>query len=249
VIILKSPAEIEKMRRAGRIVAATRQKVVEAVRPGATTAQLDRVADEHIAAEGATPNFKGYRGFPATICTSINEQVVHGIPGKRVLKEGDLVSLDFGAIWEGYHADSAITVFCGEPPSSEAEKLVRVTEESLQAAITQVREGRRLSDVGNAVQQMVEGAGFSVVREYVGHGIGQSLHEDPQIPNYGEPGRGVELRPGMVLAIEPMVNMGGWETRVLADEWTVVTADGSLSAHFEHTVALTEEGAEVLTAG
>jgi methionyl aminopeptidase len=248
VIILKSPAEIEKMRRAGRIVAATRQKVVEAVRPGVTTAQLDRVAEDHIAAEGAIPNFKGYRGFPATICTSINEQVVHGIPGKRVLKEGDLVSLDFGAIWEGYHADSAITVFCGEPPSSEAEKLVRVTEESLQAAITQVREGRRLSDVGYAVQQVVEGAGFSVVREYVGHGIGQSLHEDPQIPNYGEPGRGVELKPGMVLAIEPMVNMGGWETRVLADEWTVVTADGSLSAHFEHTVALTEDGPEVLTA-
>jgi methionyl aminopeptidase len=248
VIILKSSAEIQKMRRAGRIVAATRQKVVEAVRPGVTTAKLDRVAEEHIAAEGGIPNFKGYRGFPATICTSINEQVVHGIPGKRVLKEGDLVSLDFGAIWEGYHADSAITVFSGEPPSSEAEKLVRVTEESLQAAISQVREGRRLSDVGYAVQQVVEGAGFSVVREYVGHGIGQSLHEDPQIPNYGEPGRGVELKPGMVLAIEPMVNMGGWETRVLADEWTVVTADGSLSAHFEHTVALTEDGPEVLTA-
>jgi methionyl aminopeptidase len=254
VIILKSPAEIEKMRRAGRIVAAAREKVVNAVRPGVTTEQLDRVADEHILAEGATPNFKGYGGFgtrpsfPATICTSINEEVVHGIPGKRVLKEGDLVSLDFGAIWESYHADSAITVFCGEPPSGEAEKLVRVTEEALQAGISQVREGKRLSDIGHAVQQVVEGAGFSVVREYVGHGIGQSLHEDPQIPNYGDPGRGPALKPGIVLAIEPMVNLGGWETRVLADEWTVVTADGALSAHFEHTVALTEQGPEVLTA-
>jgi len=236
------------MRRAGRIVAATRQKVVDAVRPGITTEQLDRVAEEHIAAAGATPNFKGYRGFPATICASINEQVVHGIPGKRVLKEGDLVSLDFGAIWETYHADSAITVFCGEPPSNEAEKLVRVTEESLQAGISQVQEGKRLSDIGHAVQQVVEGAGFSVVREYVGHGIGQSLHEDPQIPNYGDPGRGPSLRPGMVLAIEPMVNLGGWETRVLGDQWTVVTADGGVSAHFEHTVALTEDGPEVLTA-
>ena len=248
MIILKSPAEIDKMRRAGRIVAATRQKVVDAVRPGITTEQLDRVAEEQIAAAGATPNFKGYRGFPATICASINEQVVHGIPGKRVLKEGDLVSLDFGAIWETYHADSAITVFCGEPPSNEAEKLVRVTEESLQAGISQAQEGKRLSDIGHAVQQVVEGAGFSVVREYVGHGIGQSLHEDPQIPNYGDPGRGPSLRPGMVLAIEPMVNLGGWETRVLGDQWTVVTADGGLSAHFEHTVALTEDGPEVLTA-
>jgi methionyl aminopeptidase len=248
VIILKSPSEIEKMRRAGAIVAATRQKVADAVRPGVTTADLDRIAEKHIADEGAIPNFKGYRGFPATICASVNEQIVHGIPGKRVLKEGDLVSLDFGAIWEGYHADSAITVFCGEPSSGEVEKLVRVTEESLQAGISQVREGKRLSDIGHAVQQVVEGAGFSVVREYVGHGIGQSLHEDPQIPNYGEPGRGPALQPGMVLAIEPMVNLGGWETRVLADDWTVVTADGSLSAHFEHTVALTEDGPEVLTA-
>ena len=248
MIILKSPAEIEKMRRAGRIVALTREKVVEAVRPGVTTADLDGIAEKHILAEGATPNFKGYRGFPATICASINDQVVHGIPGKRALQDGDLVSLDFGAIWEGYHGDSAVTVICGEPPSSEAEKLVRVTEEALQAGISQVREGKRLSDIGNAVQHVVEGAGFSVVREYVGHGIGQSLHEDPQIPNYGEPGRGPVLKPGMVLAIEPMVNLGGWETRVLADQWTVVTADGSLSAHFEHTIALTDEGAEVLTA-
>lgn len=248
MIILKSPSEIEKMRRAGRIVADTREKVVAAIRPGVTTAHLDAIAEERIREAGAVPNFKGYRGFPATICASINEQVVHGIPGKRVLKEGDLVSLDFGAIWEGWHADSAITVPCGEPPSGEAEKLVRVTEESLEAAISQVGEGNRLSDIGHAVQQVVEGAGFSVVREYVGHGIGQSLHEDPQIPNYGDPGRGPELRPGVVLAIEPMVNLGGWETRVLEDGWTVVTADGGLSAHFEHTVALTEAGPEVLTA-
>lgn len=248
MIILKSPSEIEKMRRTGRIVADTREKVVSAIRPGITTAQLDAIAEEHIREAGAVPNFKGYRGFPASICASINEQVVHGIPGKRVLKEGDLVSLDFGAIWEGWHADSAITVLCDEPPSGEAEKLVRVTEESLEAAISQVRVGNRLSDIGHAVQQVVEGAGFSVVREYVGHGIGQSLHEDPQIPNYGDPGRGPELKPGMLLAIEPMVNLGGWETRLLADGWTVVTADGSLSAHFEHTVALTEAGPEVLTA-
>ncbi|MGH2685446.1 MAG: type I methionyl aminopeptidase [Actinomycetota bacterium] len=248
MIILKTPQEIEKMRRAGRIVAATRAKVAAAVRPGVTTLDLDRVAEGHIAAQGGVPNFKGYRGFPATICTSINEQVVHGIPAKRSLREGDLVSLDFGAIWEGYHADSAITVFCGEPPSSEVEKLVRVTQESLEAGISQIKAGGRLSDIGHAVQQVVEGAGFSVVREYVGHGIGQSLHEDPQIPNYGEPGRGPQLKPGMVLAVEPMVNMGGWETRVLDDDWTVVTADGSVSAHFEHTIALTEDGAEVLTA-
>ena len=248
MIILKSPAEIEKMRRAGRIVADTRQLVVEAVRPGVTTDDLDEVAAKHIAEQGATSNFKGYRGFPKTICASINEEVVHGIPGKRVLKEGDLVSLDFGAIWEGYHGDSAITVFCGEPPSGEAEKLVRITEEALQAGISQIKEGNRLSDIGHAVQQVIEGAGLSVVREYVGHGIGQSMHEDPQIPNYGEPGRGPALKPGMVLAVEPMVNMGGWETRVLDDDWTVVTADGALSAHFEHTIALTEDGPEVLTA-
>jgi methionyl aminopeptidase len=248
VIILKSLEEIDTMRTAGRIVADARAKVVAAVHPGITTAALDAIAEEHIVAHGATPSFKGYRGFPASICTSVNEQIVHGIPGDRALKEGDLLSLDFGAIWEGYHADSAVSVFVGEPPSAEAEKLVRVTEDSLEAAISQIREGGRLSDIGNAIQQVVEGAGFSVVREYVGHGIGQSLHEDPQIPNYGPPGRGPELRPGMVLAVEPMVNLGEWETRALEDGWTVVTADGSLSAHFEHTIALTEAGPEVLTA-
>ncbi len=249
MIILKSPSEIEKMRRAGRIVAEARAKVAAAIRPGATTLELDRIAEEHIRASGAIPSFKGYRGFPASICASVNEQVVHGIPGKRVLREGDLVSLDFGAIWEGYHGDSALTVFCGEPPSAEAEKLVRVTEESLEAGISQLRPGGRLSDVGHVVQQVVEGAGFGVVREYVGHGIGRSLHEDPQIPNYGDSGRGPELKPGLVVAVEPMVTMGDWRTSVLDDNWTVVTADGSLSAHFEHTIAITDRGPEVLTRG
>ena len=248
MIIRKSAEELDKMRRAGRIVASTIDRLVEALRAGMTTADLDAVAEEHIREEGAVPSFKGYRGFPASICTSVNEEIVHGIPGSRRLEEGDLLSLDVGAIWEGYHGDSAVSVFVGEPPSGEAEKLVRVTEESLEAATAQVRPGNRLSDIGSVVQQVVEGAGLSVVREYVGHGIGRSLHEDPPIPNYGPPGRGVELRPGLVVAVEPMVNIGGWETRLLADEWTVVTADGSLSAHFEHTIAVTEDGPEVLTA-
>jgi methionyl aminopeptidase len=248
VIIRKSPDEIARMHRAGRIVAGTIEKVTAAVRPGATTESLDTVAEEYIRTQGALPSFKGYRGFPASICTSVNDQVVHGIPGPRVLKPGDILSLDFGAIWEGYHADSAVTVFVGDPPSDQAEKLVRVTEEALEAGIGQLVTGKRLSDIGHAVQQVVEGAGFSVVREYVGHGIGRSLHEDPPIPNYGPPGRGPDIGPGLVVAIEPMVNAGGWETRVLADDWTVVTADGSLSAHFEHTVAVTEDGPVVLTA-
>jgi methionyl aminopeptidase len=249
MIIRKSPQELEKMRRAGRITAEARDRVAEAVRPGITTRDLDEIAEDAIRSAGAVPSFKGYRGFPASICTSVNEEIVHGIPGERALREGDLIALDVGAIWEGYHGDSAVTVMVGEPPSDQAEKLVRVTEESLEAAISQIRPGGRLSDIGHAVQQVAEGAGFSVVREYVGHGIGQALHEDPQIPNYGPPGRGVELRPGLVIAVEPMVNLGGWETRVLEDEWTVVTADGSLSAHFEHTIAVTEDGPEVLTAG
>jgi methionyl aminopeptidase len=248
VIIFKSPEEIEKMRRAGRIVAATIDRLGEAVRPGMTTADLDRIADESIRAQGADPSFKGYRGFPATICTSLNEQVVHGIPGWRVLQPGDLLSLDVGAIWEGYHADSAITVFVDGPPSAVATKLVDVTARSLEAGISSLHPGRRLGDVGNAVQQVVEGAGFSVVREYAGHGVGRALHEDPQIPNYGDPGRGPQIKPGLVVAIEPMVNVGDWRTRVLADQWTVVTEDGSLSAHFEHTIAVTEDGPEVLTA-
>jgi methionyl aminopeptidase len=255
MIIYKSADEIAKMRKAGRIVAGTIDRVLAAVRPGVTTAELDRVAESYIRERGATPSFKGYGGtpsrapFPASICTSLNEEIVHGIPSrKRVVTDGDVLSLDFGAIWEGYHGDSAVTVIVGDPPSAEAEKLVRVTEEALEAAITQIRPGGRLSDIGAAVQQVAEGAGFSVVREYVGHGIGRRLHEEPQIPNYGDSGRGPVLKPGLVVAVEPMVNAGGWETRVLADDWTVVTEDGSLSAHFEHTIAVTEDGHEVLTA-
>jgi methionyl aminopeptidase len=249
MIIVKSPDEVAKMRVAGSIVIETIDTVLAAVGPGVSTADLDLVAEAFIRERKATPSFKGYRGFPASICASLNEEVVHGIPSpKRILKEGDVLSLDFGAIWDGYHADSAVTVFVGEPPSAEAEKLVRVTEEALEAGISQIRPGGRLSDISHAVQQVVEGAGFSVVREYVGHGVGRSLHEDPQIPNYGLPGRGPELRPGLVVAVEPMVTMGDWKTRVLADDWTVVTADGSLAAHSEHTIAVTEDGREVLTA-
>jgi len=247
VIIRKSPEELAKMRRAGRITARAREAVVAAVRPGVTTAQLDAIAEEVMRSEGAVPSFKGYRGFPASICASINQELVHGIPGPRALQEGDLFSVDVGAIWEGFHGDSAVTVYVGDSPPGDLEKLMRVTEESLEAGIGRARAGGRLSDISHAVEQVVEGAGFSVVREYVGHGIGRALHEDPQVPNYGTPGRGPELRPGLVLAIEPMVNAGGWETRQLDDGWTVVTADGSLCAHFEHTVAITEDGPEVLT--
>jgi methionyl aminopeptidase len=251
VIIYKSGDEIDRMRTAGRIVAGTIDRVLDSVRPGVTTADLDRVAEAYIRDAGAVPSFKGYGSppFPGSICTSLNDEIVHGIPSKkRALRERDVLKLDFGAIWEGFHADSAVTVFVGEPPSAEAEKLVRVTEDALEAAISQIGPGARLSDIGAAVQQVAEGAGFSVVREYVGHGIGRSLHEDPQVPNYGEPGRGPQLKPGLVLAVEPMVNVGGWETRVLADDWTVITKDGSLSAHFEHTIAVIEDGREVLTA-
>jgi methionyl aminopeptidase len=249
MIIYKSNDEIAKMRRSGGITAGTIERVLAAVRPGVSTGDLDAVAEAYIRERGAVPSFKGYRGFPASICTSLNNEIVHGIPSKkRVLRDGDLISLDFGAIWEGFHSDSAVTVFVGEPPSSEAEKLVRITEEALEAGIAQIRPGGRITDISNAVQQSAEGAGFSVVREYVGHGVGRALHEDPQIPNYGSPGRGPEMRPGLVVAVEPMVNLGGWETAVLADDWTVVTLDGSLSAHFEHTIAVTEDGREVLTA-
>ena len=248
MIIFKSPEEIDRMRKAGSIVARTIERLQVAVAPGMTTAHLDALAEQQIRAAGAVPSFKGYRGFPGTICTSLNEQVVHGIPGKRTIKEGDILKLDVGAVWEGYHADSAISMFVGEPPSDIAEKLVRVTEESLEAGISVLQPGARLSDVGHAVQQVVEGAGFSCVREYAGHGVGRALHEDPQVPNYGEPGRGPLVRTGLVVAIEPMVNVGDWRTRLLADRWTVVTADRSLSAHFEHTIAVTEDGPEVLTA-
>lgn len=257
MIIYKSPEEIGKMRRAGRIVAGTIERVLAAVTPKVTTAALDAVAEEYIREQGATPSFKGYGGgagagrvpFPASICTSINDEIVHGIPSaERSVDEGDLLKLDFGAIWEGFHGDSAVTVIVGEPRSAEADKLVRVTEEALEAGIAQIRPGGRLSDIGAAVEQVARGAGFEVVREYVGHGIGRNMHEDPQVPNYGRPGRGPVLKPGLVVAVEPMVNAGGWETSLLPDGWTVVTEDGSLSAHFEHTIAVTEGGHEVLTA-
>jgi len=246
MITKKAPSELDAMRRAGRIVAATIQAVRAAVRPGVTTAELDEIAEAEITGRGAVPSFKGYRGFPATLCTSLNNEIVHGIPGKAALREGDLFKLDCGAIVDGYHADSAVTIPVGEP-SPEVAKLIETTERALQAGIDEARAGNRVGDIGAAVQTVAEGAGFSVVREYTGHGIGRALHEDPPIPNWGRAGKGLPLTEGMVIAIEPMVNMGSHETRLLADGWTVVTADGALSAHFEHTVAITADGPEVLT--
>jgi len=247
MIMRKRAEELEKMRRAGRVVGETLQILQAAVKPGVTTQELDEIAEREIRARGAVPSFKGYRGFPATICTSINSEIVHGIPGQRALKGGDLIKLDCGAIVEGYHGDSAVTVPVGEV-SQEALKLIETTDRSLQAGIAEAKAGNRIHDIGAAVQTTAEGAGFSVVREYVGHGIGRALHEDPPVPNYGKPGTGLKLEPGLVIAIEPMVNIGTFETRLLPDGWTVVTADGALSAHFEHTIAITENGPEVLTA-
>jgi len=250
VIIRKSAEELTKMRRSGRILAETISLVLEAVEPGKTTLDLDRIAEEHIRAEGALPSFKGYRGFSRSICVSIDHEIVHGIPsGNRTLREGQLLSLDFGAIWEGFHSDSAVTVFVGGvAPSPDAERLVRTTERALEAAIATIGPGAKLSDIGHAIESTAQAEGLGVVREYGGHGIGRKLHEDPFIQNWGPPGRGPEMRPGLVLAVEPMLNLGGDETRLLPDGWTVVTADGSLSAHFEHTIAVTEDGHEVLTA-
>jgi methionyl aminopeptidase len=249
MIVFKSPEEIDLMRASGRITARTIERLLDAVRPGMSTWDLDEIAERSIRDAGAVPSFKGYRGFPGTICTSLNQEVVHGIPsGKRVLKPGDILKLDVGCIWEGYHSDSAVSVFVGGPPSEEAIKLVESTERALEAGIAQLRPGNRLSDVGHAVQLVAEGAGFSCVREYAGHGVGRALHEDPQVPNYGDPGRGTVIRPGLVVAVEPMVNIGTWRTKVQSDRWTVVTADGELSAHFEHTIAVTQDGPEVLTA-
>ncbi|HEY8393775.1 MAG TPA: type I methionyl aminopeptidase [Thermaerobacter sp.] len=249
MVEIKSSREIEYMRRAGQIVAGVLQELARALRPGVTTAELDRLAERLIREAGGEPAFKGYQGYPATICASINDEVVHGIPSPgRVVREGDIVSIDVGARYQGYYGDSAATFAVGQVPG-EARRLLEVTRESLYAAIAEARPGRRLGDVGHAVQRVVEAAGFSVVRDYAGHGIGRAMHEDPQVPNYGTPGTGLRLRPGMVLAIEPMVNAGGYEVRVDADGWTVRTADGSLSAHFEHTVLITEGEPEILTAG
>jgi methionyl aminopeptidase len=246
VIYRKSPEEIALMRRAGVVLADTLNLLEEMLEPGVTTGELDAAAERSIRAAGARPSFKGYRGFTASICTSPNSVIVHGIPGDVTLSDGDIVSLDVGVLLDGWHADSAWTFPVGEV-SAEAAKLLEVTERSLEAAIEQCTPGKRLGDVGHAVEETATAADFSVVREYVGHGIGRSLHEDPHIPNYGPPGRREVLSPGMTLAIEPMVNSGGAATKVLGDAWTVVTADGSLSAHFEHTVAVTHEGHEVLT--
>ncbi len=246
MIARKNADELAKMRRAGRVVAETLTALIAAVRSGVTTADMDAIAETAIRERGATPSFKGYRGFPATICASVNSEIVHGIPGPRTLREGDLFKIDCGAIVDGFHADAAVTVPVGEI-SSELAKLVETTERALWAGIAECRAGNRIGDIGHAIQTVAEGAGFSVVREYVGHGVGRALHEEPPVPNYGDPGKGLKLEPGLVVAIEPMVNVGGFETRLLDDGWTVVTADGEGSAHFEHTVAITPEGPEVLT--
>jgi methionyl aminopeptidase len=247
-IVCRSHAEIEKLARVNALVARVLKELAAAVKPGVTTKQLDEIAEERLREAGAEPAFKGYHGYPATICASLNEEVIHGIPsGRRVLSEGDIVSIDVGASLAGYFGDSAVTLPVGRV-SEEAAQLLRVTEEALYKAIERTRPGGRLYDIGHAVQQHVEAHGFSVVREFVGHGIGQRMHEEPQVPNYGEAGRGPRLSEGMVLAIEPMVNAGKPAVKVLADGWTAVTRDRSLSAHFEHTVAVTAGEPWILTA-
>jgi methionyl aminopeptidase len=247
-VVLKSSKEIEKMRRAGQVVREVLELVRSQVKPGATTFDLEKTAEGRLAELGVKAAFKGYHGFPCVLCTSVNSEVVHGIPSpKRVLKEGDIVSLDFGAVVDGYFGDAAITVPVGGKIDPETARLLKVTEASLNAAIEVVRPGATLGDVGFAVQKVVETEGFSVVRDFVGHGIGVHMHEDPQVPNFGIAGRGMKLRAGMVIAIEPMVNAGKPDVVVLGDGWTAVTADGSMSAHFEHSVAVTATGARILT--
>ncbi|MEK4512918.1 type I methionyl aminopeptidase [Paenibacillus anaericanus] len=246
MIICKSETELGFMREAGRIVAETHRLMAKSIEPGITTGELDQIADKYIRSQGALPSFKDYNGFPYSICASVNEELVHGFPGKRKLNEGDIISIDIGAEFRGFHGDSAWTYPIGTI-SDEAKRLLEVTEGSLFAGLALVKPDVRLFTVSHAIQQYIENAGFSVVREYVGHGIGSSLHEEPQIPNYGTPDRGPRLKPGMVLAIEPMVNIGKRYVRTLEDNWTVVTVDGSLCAHFEHTVAVTPDGMEILT--
>jgi len=246
MIELKNANQLDRMRKAGRIVAETLDLMRELAKPGVTTLELDRAAEDYIRAQGAIPAFKGYNGFPATLCTSVNEQVVHGIPGLRSLESGDIISIDCGALIDGYFGDAAVTLPIGEV-GEDIQKLLRVTEESLILGIAQAKLGKRLYDVSYAVQTHVEANKFSIVRDYVGHGIGRAMHEDPQIPNFGKPGRGPRLEVGMALAIEPMVNMGTYEVQTLKDHWTVVTKDSRPSAHFEHTVAITENGPEILT--
>lgn len=246
MVILRTPAEIEQMRRAGSLVGQVLEKLREHVAPGVSTRELDAIAENMIRSRGGVPSFKGYRGYPASICASVNNEIIHGIPGDRMLVDGDIISIDCGAMLGGYHGDAAMTFPVGDV-SAEAEKLMTVTREALNAGIAMARPKMRLGDVGNAIQRYVEANGFSVVRDFVGHGIGRHMHEDPQIPNFGPAGMGMRLRTGMVLAIEPMVNAGVHEVVVMDDGWTACTRDGSLSAHFEHTVAITDDGPEVLT--
>lgn len=246
MVILKLPDEIEKARASNRIVSEVLSRLREKVKPGVTTRELNKLAEEVTEKRGAKPAFKGYRGFPYSLCTSVNDQVVHGMPSERVLVEGDIIGIDFGVYHHGYFGDAAITLPVGKV-DKKALMLMQVTEQSLYAGIEQIRAGNRLGDISAAVQGKVENAGFSVVRDYVGHGVGKNLHEDPQIPNYGKKGRGVLLKTGMILAIEPMVNEGDYKVRVLPDGWTVVTVDGSLSAHFEHSVAITDKGPDILS--
>ncbi len=246
MISLKSPREIELMRRSGKITSTVLTTLMKAVRPGMATSELDRMAEEGIRQAGGAPTFKGYNGFPGSICASVNDEVVHGIPGPRVLREGDLLSIDIGTTLDGYVSDSAVTIPVGKI-SDEAQRLLDVTQECLTIGIAQMQAGKRVGDIGAAVQTYAERHGYGVVRELVGHGVGRAMHEEPQVPNYGEPGTGIELRPGLVLAIEPMITQGGPRIRVLGDGWTVVTADGKLAAHFEHTIAVTENGPRILT--
>lgn len=245
-IIIKSEREIAVMRQAARIVAAVLEILTKNIRPGLKTLELDIIAREEIKKRGAIPSFKGYRGYPANLCVSINDEVVHGIPGERTLKGGDIVSLDLGAIYKGFHGDAAVTVGVGEV-STSARKLMETTEGALMAGIKAARGGARLGDISAVIQEYAESRGYSVVREYTGHGIGREMHEEPQIPSFGLPGTAPELKKGMTLALEPMVNIGDWRTRTDDDHWTVRTADGSLSAHFEHDIAITDGEAEVLT--
>ncbi|KRE44326.1 type I methionyl aminopeptidase [Paenibacillus sp. Soil522] len=246
MIICKSDSELRYMREAGRIVAETHRLMSQAVKPGITTRELDQIAEAYIKSQNAVPSFKGYNGFPSSICASVNDELVHGFPGSRKLNEGDIISIDIGAQFEGYHGDSAWTYAVGAV-TPEVQKLLDVTEASLYAGLALIKPDIRLYTISHAIQKVIEDAGFSVVREYVGHGIGADLHEEPQIPNYGIPDRGPRLKTGMVLAIEPMVNIGERYVRTLEDNWTVVTEDGSWCAHFEHTVAVTEDGFEILT--
>ncbi|WP_201716424.1 type I methionyl aminopeptidase [Rossellomorea arthrocnemi] len=246
MIISKTPREIEIMRHAGKIVALTHAELQKYISPGITTKELDAVAEKFIRKHDAIPSFKGYNGFRGSICASVNNELVHGIPGDRVLKDGDIISIDIGAKYNGYHGDSAWTYPVGTI-DDETRKLLEVTEESLFLGLKEAKPGERLSNISHSIQTFVEANGFSIVREYVGHGVGQDLHEDPQIPHYGPPNKGPRLKPGMVLAIEPMVNAGSRYVRTLSDNWTVVTVDDKMCAHFEHTIAITEDGYEILT--